>query len=110
MGNIDSYEYDTDRVLFVTTVGAKAMTLSMLQGKYSLSQNCALIHPRGNFVSIRYYLYLLERQFDYEKGLISTIMQPSLRFEDLVKYKILLPPLPVQKTIAGYLDTKKEKI
>jgi type I restriction enzyme, S subunit len=37
-------------------------------------------------------------------------MQPSLRFEDLVEYKIILPPLSTQTTIANFLDNKTDKI
>src|SRR5205085_6912928 len=92
LGKIDTYDYDFDSVLFVTTVGAKAMTLRMIQGKFSLSQNCALIISASESVNNRFYYYYIQRHFDYEKGRISLIMQPSLRFEDLNTYDIYLPP------------------
>jgi len=50
LGRISWYEFDfgEDGTLFATTVGAKAMNLSHLSGKLSLSQNCmALLHGSG---------------------------------------------------------------
>lgn len=110
MGMIDSYIYESEKRLFVTTVGAKAMTVKVLSWKYSLSQNCALIIERNDDVYVEFYYYLLQIQFAYEKWLLADVMQPSLRFEDLVKYKIPLPPLSTQTTIANFLDQKTEKI
>ena len=45
MGLIDGYDYNEGDlgVLFATTVGAKAMELKHLRGKFSLSQNCMII-------------------------------------------------------------------
>ena len=37
-------------------------------------------------------------------------MQPSLRFEDLIRYKIPLPPLQAQIAIAKFLDQKITEI
>ena len=112
MGTINSYEYAfNEPVLFSTTVGAKAMTLIALNGKFSLSQNCALFYLRKkNRLDFKYGFYYTQRLFDYEKGLIALSMQPSLRFEDLQKYSILIPPLPEQRQIAAYLDYKTNQI
>ncbi len=38
MARIDGFEFD-----FATTVGAKAMDLKQISGKFSLSQNCMII-------------------------------------------------------------------
>lgn len=112
MGTINSYEYVfNEPVLFSTTVGAKAMTLITLNGKFSLSQNCALFYLRKkNRLDFKYGFYYTQRLFDYEKGLIALSMQPSLRFEDLQKYSIIIPPLPEQRQIAAYLDYKTNQI
>lgn len=112
MGTINSYEYVfNEPVLFSTTVGAKAMTLITLNGKFSLSQNCALFYLRKkNRLDFKYGFYYTQRLFDYEKGLIALSMQPSLRFEDLQKYSIIIPPLPEQRQIAAYLNYKTNQI
>jgi len=111
MGMIDSYEFDyTSPVILVTTVGAKAMTTRLLLGKFSLSQNCALIIPRGNKINSNYYESLLQPLFDYEKRSISLIMQPSLRFEDLNRFRVPLPPIDEQAMIAEYITRETGKI
>lgn len=111
MGEINWFEFDFQTiVILVTTVGAKAMTTKCLIGKFSLSQNCALIIPKNLNLNSVFFDYLLQPLFDFEKGLISTIMQPSLRFEDLDKYPIPLPPLDEQKAIATFLDRETAKI
>ena len=110
MGRISTYDYDTGRVLFVTTVGAKAMTTRMISGKYSLSQNCALLIPKSDSIDVRFYRYFIDRLFDYEKGMISLIMQPSLRFEDLLRYQIVVPLKEEQNEVAEYLDRKTAQI
>jgi type I restriction enzyme S subunit len=110
LGKINSYDYDFNTTLLVTTVGAKAMTLRLLQGKFSLSQNCALIINKSEKAFDRFYYYYLQRHFDFEKNSISLIMQPSLRFEDLNTYNVYLPSIPEQTAIANYLDKKTEQI
>ena len=37
-------------------------------------------------------------------------MQPSLRFEDLNRFRVPLPPLPEQQAIADFLDRETSKI
>ena len=112
MGSIDSYEFDVGNngVLFSTTVGAKAMTLSFLQGKFSLSQNCMIIKPRKNNISTRFYYYHCQPLFAKERGLIPEHMQASFRVEDLYSYRISLPPINEQTQIAKFLDHETTKI
>jgi type I restriction enzyme, S subunit len=111
MGMIDDYEFDfAARVIFITTVGARAMTTRLVSGKFSLSQNCALIVPRMADLSVAYYNGVLRRLFDFERRSISLIMQPSLRFEDLHKFRVPRPPAPEQRAIADYLDGETAKL
>jgi len=110
MAYVDKYIYDSLHRIFVTTVGAKAMTVKLISGKYSLSQNCALFIQKNKDVHVIFYFYFLQSQFEYEKEQLADVMQPSLRFEDLVKYKILLPNFSTQQKIADYLDIKTEQI
>ena len=111
MGMIDWHEFDfAQQVIFVTTVGARAMTTRLVSGKFSLSQNCALIIPRSNATEPRFYEPVLRCLFDYERRSISLIMQPSLRFDDLDKFRIPLPPPNEQLAIAAYLDRETAKL
>lgn len=111
MGTIDWFDFKFDYpVIFITTVGAKAMTTRIVSGKFSLSQNCALAIPLNSKVNARFYEYAFQRLFDYEKGSISLIMQPSLRFEDFSRFLLPCPNHNEQKTIADYLDSETAKI
>ncbi|WP_198593551.1 restriction endonuclease subunit S, partial [Vibrio breoganii] len=77
MGSIDSYEFDTGKegVLFSTTVGAKAMTLNHLKGKFSLSQNCLIIQNKSPIFNTRFCFYHFQPLFSFERGLIPEHMQ-----------------------------------
>jgi type I restriction enzyme S subunit len=111
MGMIDRYEFDfADPVIFVTTVGARAMTTRLVSGKFSLSQNCALIIPRTKELDTRYFEGVLRCLFNYERRSISLIMQPSLRFEDLDRFRVPLPPEDEQHAVAAVLDHGTAKI
>ena len=111
MGMIDWHEFTfASPVIFVTTVGARAMSTRIVSGKFSLSQNCALIIPRNKNANPRYYEAVLRGLFDYERRSISLIMQPSLRFDDLDKFRVPLPPPEEQTAIAAYLDAETAKL
>jgi type I restriction enzyme S subunit len=111
MGMIDWHEFNfATPVIFVTTVGARAMSTRIVSGKFSLSQNCALIIPRRETFDPRYYEAVLRCLFDYERRSISLIMQPSLRFDDLDRFRVPLPPPQEQSAIAAYLDTETAKL
>lgn len=111
MGLIDTYTFDFSMsVVLVTTVGARAMTTRLINGKFNLSQNCALIIPRNENLDVRYYEGILNPLFNYERSSISLIMQPSLRFEDLDRFKVPLPPSDEQRTIGDLIDHEAAKI
>lgn len=111
MGKISSYDYDIKECIFTTTVGAKAMSAKILSGKFSLSQNCLIMLPKGNFVNVKFIYYLLIVLFEYEKSLIPAYMQPSLRMSDLSTYSFYVPnTYSEQQRIAAYLDEKCARI
>lgn len=109
MGRIDTFDYDLGKCLFTTTVGAKVMTPRILQGKFSLSQNC-LIMKQIKDCSIEFFYYALLPLFAYEKSMIPSYMQPSLRMEDLRKYGFFIPSISEQKAIADFLDRRCAEI
>lgn len=112
MSNISNYEFDTGEsgVLFSTTVGAKAMSVMHLTGRFSLSQNCMIIKPTSKDIVARFFFYQFQRIFSYYRGLIPDHMQASFRMEDLYRYYFLLPPLTEQIEIANHLDKKLAEI
>jgi type I restriction enzyme, S subunit len=111
LGLINSYEYDINECLFTTTVGARVMSVLHLKGKFTLSQNCLImLNKKTEEIHLRYAYYFLQPLFNYEKSLIPTYMQPSLRIEDLKKYHILMPSYKEQVLIANFLDIKCSNI
>ena len=109
MGRIDTFDYDIEECLFTTTVGGKVMTPRLLHGKFSLSQNCLIMKKKG-VISNHFIYYLLIALFAYEKSLIPSYMQPSLRIEDLKTYTFFFFHFNEQQAIADYLDTKCTEI
>jgi type I restriction enzyme S subunit len=111
MASIDDFEFDVGArgVLFSTTVGAKAMSLRHVKGRFSLSQNCMIIVPRTEVLNVRFYFYHLQPLFQRERDLIPDHMQPSFRMEDLYTYKFAIPPVREQIAIATMIDNVIEK-
>lgn len=110
MGRINTFEYDDNKgAILTTTVGAKAMTVRKVIGKYSLSQNCGLLinKRKGN---ISYSYYLVYAAFSYAKSMIPNHMQPSFRKEDLNNIYVPYVNLETQQKIADYLDVEVEKL
>lgn len=112
MARINTFEFDAgeDGVLFATTVGAKAMHLSHLTGKFSLSQNCMIIVPISKNYHVRFSYYHFQPLFTYERGLIPEYMQASFRMDDLYQYPTALPSMDEQQKIASFLDHETAKI
>jgi type I restriction enzyme S subunit len=107
MGLIKWHEFDFDSpVVFVSTVGARAMSTRIVQGQFSLSQNCALIIPRSKTTSVAFFEKVFQRLFAYERASISLVMQPSLRFADLNRFYVPLPPHSEQILIIEALSER----
>ena len=110
LGYVNEYEFDYSfPLVFTTTVGAKFMNTRILQGKFSLSQNC-LVMIRKKICIPSYFQYLLSIDFEFRRELIPTIIQPSLRMEDLDRMTIIIPTLSEQQQIVSFLDDKTQKI
>lgn len=112
MSSINQFEFDfeDDGCLFTTTVGAKAMTVSFLKSKFSLSQNCMIIVKRKKEIYSKFYFYHFQPIFHFFRSQIPDHMQASFRMEDLYKLKFYLPPFQEQTAIANFLDDKTTKI
>lgn len=110
LGFVNEFEFDYPfPLIFTTTVGSRSMTTKILNGKFSLSQNC-LVMIRKKECNTSFIQYFLSFDFPFRKLLLPTIFQPSLRMEDLDQYKIIVPPLHEQNQIVQFLDLKTELI
>ena len=111
MGTWDQFEFDFGEagVLFSTTVGAKAMHLRQLFGRFSLSQNCMIIWTTSTLCTTRFFYYHFQPLFQWQRSMIPDHMQPSFRMEDLYDCAIALPPTDEQSAIVRYLDSELAK-
>jgi type I restriction enzyme S subunit len=108
MGTWDQFEFDFGEagVLFSTTVGAKAMHLRQLFGRFSLSQNCMIIWTTSALCITRFFYYHFQPLFQWQRSMIPDHMQPSFRMEDLYACAIALPPTDEQSAIVAFLDSE----
>ena len=92
-GSIDTHDFDCPSgAILVATVGAGAMSMRIVSGKFSLSQNCALLTPRqGRALGLPMIKAILEDTFISLRSFIPDHMQPSLRIEDLSGLWLTLP-------------------
>lgn len=109
LGYTNRIDFYNTKGIIVSTVGAKAMSTKLVEGDFCLSQNCALLTNKNNY-DVNYGYYLLSVLFDFEKNKLANVMIPSLRFEDLDNYSILIPPQETQIKIATFLDHKTGEI
>ena len=95
-GMIDSFDFDMQSpAILITTVGSdRTATARVVEGRFSLSQNCALICSRTDRPpDIRFIAAQLVPLFARKKASLPAHMQTSLRIEDLRSFSIVLPPL-----------------
>ena len=106
LGMWDNFEFEFDQdVIFCTTVGAKLMTTRVISGKFSLSQNCLIMIPKSDEINSEYINYFMMYDFKIRRDLLPSILQPSLRMEDLDQYWIPVPPKLEQNSIVEYLNS-----
>ncbi len=110
-GQIDSFDFDLPGgAILVATVGAEAMSCRIISGRFSLSQNCALMIPRsGTNVFLPFIVGQLRDLFLEKRSEIPDHMQPSLRIEDLNRFYVQIPSLETQESIASLVDNKWSK-
>ena len=110
-GQIDTFDFDLPAgAILVATVGAEAMSCRIISGRFSLSQNCALMIPRsGTNVFLPFIVGQLRDLFLEKRSEIPDHMQPSLRIEDLNRFYVQIPSLETQESIASLVDNKWSK-
>ncbi|WP_206537836.1 restriction endonuclease subunit S [Prochlorococcus marinus] len=112
MAYINTFEFDAGEkgVILTTTVGAKAMSVKLIKGRFNLSQNCMVISAKDNSCHTAYFEYCFSSIFKIEKNKIPIHMQPSFRKEDFQKIRIPIPPIKEQIQISNFLHKEVEKI
>lgn len=104
-GEIDTYDFDYKvECNLITTVGARAGSMKVLTGKFSLSQNCALLEPKSEEMSASYLNFLWPTIWNDLSSKIPSDMQPSVRLDDLKKIWVYFPPKEEQSEIVFKLQ------
>lgn len=99
-GQIDTYDFDFKvECNLITTVGARAGSMKVLNGKFSLSQNCALLAPKSEEMSASYLNFLWPTIWNDLSSKIPSDMQPSVRLDDLKQICVYFPPEDEQREI-----------
>lgn len=86
------------------------MSVMLIKGRFSLSQNCMVIIPVMKSLSPNFFYYHLQPLFYFERSMIPDHMQPSFRMEDLYGYRIAVPPNSEQRDIAHFLNTETTRL
>jgi type I restriction enzyme S subunit len=113
MATIDTYEFwaPEDGVIFTTTVGARAMTVSRIFGRFSLSQNCMIIRNRDSSrLRTDFAMWQLAVLLDQKRKEVSNHMQTSFRMSDLNGYWLAFPPMDEQEFIAREVERQTSDI
>jgi|GEM_PF-3506749 len=106
---IDTYDFDfAQECLLMSTVGAQAGRTKLIGGKFSLSQNCAILMAQTSDVSLRYLNFLWPSIWSVMSSEIPSDMQPSVRFSDLAKQWLVLPSLDEQIGIVKVISKAQE--
>jgi type I restriction enzyme S subunit len=104
-GEIDTFDFNFDsECALISTVGALAGSMRVVSGKFSLSQNCAILIPKSDLANTRYLNYLWPTIWSVLKSKIPSDMQPSVRLSDLGEVWLYLPPAEEQQEIVQALD------
>ena len=104
-GSIDTFDFSIPGgAIVVSTVGARVMNLTVVRGRFSLSQNCLLLIPHvPSQVRVEYFVPQLRHLFRGLRASIPEHMQPSLRVEDLRGKWLRVPPTSAQEEIVKRL-------
>lgn len=106
--SISTYDFNFNGdCLLLSTVGAQAGRTRIITGKFSLSQNCAIMMKRSEEINLKYLDYLWDSLWTVMKSEIPSDMQPSVRFTDLAQQWIFLPMPNEQQEIVDRLISEE---
>jgi len=105
IGYSDTFSYEQDAVL-VARVGANCGYVHLATGCYDVSDNTLIIEPCEDLYDLKFAYYQLTNMNlnQYAKG----GGQPLITAGQLKAFKILVPPLPIQREIVRILDNFTE--
>ena len=105
LGAISAYMFD-GKYLTWTTDGANAGTVFYREGKFSVTNVCGVIDVNDSNVNVRFLYFVLNREAPsyVNRGMGN----PKLMSNVMIKIKVPVPPLEVQREIVRILDNFTE--
>ncbi len=101
----NDYEYDEEAVITAGDGVGVGKVFHYINGKYALHQRAYRIHITFDELSGKYlYYYFISKFPEYIKSQLFQGSVPSIRRPMLNKFKIPVPPMPVQREIVHILD------
>ena len=107
LGYIGTYDYDVDQLTW-TTDGANAGTVFLRTGKYNCTNVCGTLALKNNLNCLLYMKYALEYIAIFHKR--PDTNGYKIMNNEMADIKVTAPPLPEQKKIADFLDSKVTEI
>lgn len=104
-GRISTYDFDGEFLTW-TTDGANAGSVFYRNGKFSITNVCGLIKVSDGMILLRFLYFVLS--VEAKRYVNSGMGNPKLMSNVMVKVKIPVPPLPVQREIVRILDNFTE--
>ncbi|MBO5104128.1 MAG: restriction endonuclease subunit S [Ruminococcus sp.] len=105
----NDYEYDEEAVITAGDGVGVGKVFHYINGKYALHQRAYRIHITFDELSGKYlYYYFISKFPEYIKSQLFQGSVPSIRRPMLNKFKIPVPPMPVQREIVHILDNFTE--
>ena len=107
LGYIPTHDYSVDSLTW-TTDGAKAGTVFLRRGKYSITNVCGILTPKSSEQCLEYLHYSVS--YSASNCRRADINGYKIMSNEMAVIPLILPPLHEQQTIAAYLDRKCTQI
>ncbi|PIT94695.1 hypothetical protein COT98_02460 [Candidatus Falkowbacteria bacterium CG10_big_fil_rev_8_21_14_0_10_39_9] len=101
IGFYDKYNHEESEVL-VTCRGATCGTINLSEPRSWVTGNAMVVKPKNNSLDKQFLFYFLKNS--NLKSVISGSAQPQITRASIFPFKILLPPIEVQKEIVAQIE------
>ena len=107
VGEYNYYEYDGKYILF----GRKGCVGNpqKINGKFSINENVFVYDIKTDIVLYNYIYNHLKYIINYQKYIVGATM-PGISYSNMSKYKIVIPPIDIQREILSKIEPKEKLI
>jgi restriction endonuclease S subunit len=107
IGEFNYYEYDNKYILF----GRKGCVGNpqKINGKFSINENVFVYDINEGMVVYNYMYHHLKYITNYDKYIVGATM-PGISYSNMSKYKLVIPPIEIQKLTLEKIEPKESLI